>query len=156
MWPSKSIFTTWKSKSNSVSKGSPPLPTLSDDFRRSGDARTYATLATPAGLREIATYANGIGPSKDMVIPRDAQNNLAAPTALVADAHAARLVLHPYTFRPENPFLPANLRRGDVASPSARGDLAAEITAFLQAGVDGVFTDDPGVGRAAMDAFLKR
>ena len=51
---------------------------------------------------------------------------------------------------------PANLRRSDVASPSTRGDLAAEIMAFLQAGVDGVFTDDPGVGRAAMDAFLKR
>ena len=127
-----------------------------DDFRRAGDARTYASMTTPAGLREIAAYADGIGPSKEMVIPRDTQNNLAAPTALVADAHAAGLVVHPYTFRPENPFLPASLRRGDTASPSTRGDLAAEITAFLQAGVDGVFTDDPGVGRAAMDAFLKR
>ncbi len=127
-----------------------------DDFRRSGDTRTYASLATPAGLREIATYANGIGPSKEMVIARNAQNNLAAPTALVADAHAAGLLVHPYTFRPENPFLPANLRRGNAASPSERGDMAAEITAFLQAGVDGFFTDDPSVGRAAMDRFLGR
>ncbi len=127
-----------------------------DDFRRGGDARTYASMTTPAGLREIAAYADGIGPSKEMVIPRDAQNDLAAPTALMADAHAAGLLVHPYTFRPENPFLPANLRRGDAASPSGRGDLAAEIAAFLRAGVDGVFTDDPGVGRAAVDAFLKR
>ena len=127
-----------------------------DDFRRSGDPRTYASLTTPAGLREVATYANGIGPSKEMVIPRNAQNRLAAPTRLVADAHAAGLVVHPYTFRPENPFLPADLRRGDIASQSDRGELAAEIGAFLQAGVDGFFTDDPGIGRIAVDAFLKR
>ena len=127
-----------------------------DDFRRSGDPRTYASLTTPAGLREVATYADGIGPSKDMVIPRNAQNNLAAPTALVADAHAAKLLVHPYTFRPENPFLPAELRRGNAASPSERGDSVAEITAFLQAGIDGFFTDDAGVGRSALDMFLKR
>ena len=126
-----------------------------DDLRRAGDARGYASMATPAGLRAIAAYADGIGPDKEMVIPRDAQDDLAAPTALVADAHAAGLFVHPYTFRPENPFLPAGLRRGDAASPSARGDLAAEIAAFLRAGVDGFFTDDPGAGRAAVDAFRR-
>ncbi|MEJ2792952.1 glycerophosphodiester phosphodiesterase [Iodobacter sp. LRB] len=125
-----------------------------EDFRLVGDKRSYADIATAAGLKEVATYANGIGPSKDMIIPRDANNNLGTPTSLVKDAHAANLVLHPYTFRPENPFLPANLRKGDVKSLTERGDLAAELTVFLQAGIDGFFTDDPAVGRAALDAYL--
>ncbi|NHQ84684.1 glycerophosphodiester phosphodiesterase [Iodobacter sp. HSC-16F04] len=125
-----------------------------EDFRLVGDKRSYADIATAAGLKEVATYANGIGPSKEMIIPRDANNNLGTPTSLVKDAHAANLVLHPYTFRPENPFLPANLRKGDVKSLTERGDLAAELTVFLQAGIDGFFTDDPAVGRAALDAYL--
>ena len=127
-----------------------------EDFRLSGDTRTYADISTAAGLREIASYANGIGPDKGMVIPRNAQNNLGTPTALVANAHAAGLIVHPYTFRPENPFLPADLRQGNVASPTERGDLAAEITVFLRAGIDGFFTDDPAIGRATLDAFIKR
>ena len=127
-----------------------------EDFRLAGSSRTYADIASAAGLREVAQYANGVGPAKDMIIPRDANNNLGIPTMLVRDAHAAGLVLHPYTFRPENPFLPASMRKDNPASPTTRGDLAAEITAFLQAGVDGVFTDDPAVGRAALDAFLKK
>ena len=126
-----------------------------EDFRLAGDARTYADISTAAGLREIATYANGIGPDKNMVIPRTAQNSLGTPTSLVADAHAAGLVVHPYTFRPENPFLPVELRRGNVASQTERGDLVAELTIFLRAGIDGFFTDDPAIGRAALDAFLK-
>ena len=125
------------------------------DFRLAGDARTYADISSAAGLRDVATYANGIGPDKNMVIPRTAQNTLGTPTSLVADAHAAGLVVHPYTFRPENPFLPVELRRGNVASSTERGDLAAEITSFLRAGIDGFFTDDPAIGRAALDAFLK-
>ena len=127
-----------------------------EDFRLAGDARTYADISTAAGLREIATYANGIGPDKNMVIPRTAQNTLGAPTSLVADAHAAGLVVHPYTFRPENPFLPVELRRGNAASQTERGDLAAEITIFLRTGIDGCFTDDPSIGRAALDTFMTK
>ena len=125
-----------------------------EDFRLSGDKRTYADLASASGLKEIASYANGIGPSKDLIIPRDAQNKLSKPTNLVKDAHAVNLVLHPYTFRPENPFLPADLRQGNVASMSDRGDMAQELKIFLEAGIDGFFTDDPAIGRAAMDAFV--
>lgn len=127
-----------------------------EDFRLAGDNRTYADIASAAGLLEVATYADGIGPSKEMVIPRDASNNLAAPTSLVRNAHAAKLIVHPYTFRPENPFLPANLRQGNPASPSDRGDMAAELEAFLRAGVDGFFTDDPAIGRAVVDALPKK
>ncbi|TFW02995.1 glycerophosphodiester phosphodiesterase [Oxalobacteraceae bacterium OM1] len=130
-----------------TSKGQP------EDWRLAGDKRGYAEMATPEGLREVASYADGIGPTKEMVIPRDASKNLGTPTALVRDAHAAKLLVHPYTFRPENPFLPMNLRGSEPASPSQRGDLMAELKAYLDAGIDGFFTDDPGVGRAAMDAY---
>ncbi|MES3010714.1 MAG: glycerophosphodiester phosphodiesterase [Pseudomonadota bacterium] len=122
------------------------------DFVVANDPRTYGDMATAAGLREVASYAQGVGPVKDLVIPRDANNNLGTPTAFVANAHANNLVVHIYTLRPENPFLPANLRRGNVASPSERGDLLAEIRAYLDAGVDGFFTDDPAIGRAAVTA----
>ncbi|WP_151637533.1 glycerophosphodiester phosphodiesterase [Noviherbaspirillum aerium] len=126
-----------------------------EDFRLAGDNRTYADIASVSGLHEVATYADGIGPEKNMVIPRDASNRLGTPTDLVKNAHAARLLVHPYTFRPENPFLPVELRLGDPASPSQRGNLAAELEAFLKSGIDGFFTDDPAIGRAALDAFPK-
>lgn len=111
---------------------------------------TYGEMASAAGLREVAGYAQGVGPVKDMVIPRDAANHLGHPTNLVANAHANGLKVHIYTLRPENPFLPANLRRGDLASASARGDMAAEVRAYLEAGVDGFFTDDPAVVRKVL------
>jgi glycerophosphoryl diester phosphodiesterase len=117
------------------------------DFIDAGDPRTYADLVTPAGLREVAGYANGLGPEKGQVIPRDAAGNLTAPTALVRDAHAAGLRVHPYTFRAENTFLPANLRSS--ADPAAYGNLFGELEAFFAAGVDGVFTDNADIGVAA-------
>ena len=107
----------------------------------SGDGVAYDMLVTPAGLTGIATYADGIGPGKERVIPRDAAGKLGAPTRLVADAHAAGLQVHPYTFRPENYFLPTDLRSGP--DPTARGDIAAEYRAYLAAGIDGLFADDP-------------
>src|SRR5262249_39815514 len=78
------------------------------DFVVSGDPRTYGDLLTPAGLKEIATYANGIGPWKRMIVSVDANNMLLPPTTLVQDAHAAGLKLHPYTFRNEDRFLAAD------------------------------------------------
>ncbi|MCG2968871.1 hypothetical protein, partial [Escherichia coli] len=56
------------------------------DWGLAGDSRTYASMLTPLGLREVAAYANGIGPEKNLVIPRDARGNLGAPTALVGNA----------------------------------------------------------------------
>ena len=126
------------------------------DFIAAGDARTYADLVTPAGLEEIAGYADIVAPHKDLVIPRNAARNLGTPTSLVAHAHAAGLQVHAWTFRPENPFLPGALRGANPASPSERGDSVAEIGAFLRAGVDGFFTDDPALGRAAVDAHGRR
>jgi glycerophosphoryl diester phosphodiesterase len=116
------------------------------DFVASGDPRTYADLATPAGLQEIAGYANGVGPSKDYIVPRDRNGCSQAPTSFVEDAHDAGLLVHPYTFRIENMFLPCELRSS--AEPAEHGDLAAEIRQFFELGVDGVFTDNPDVAVA--------
>jgi glycerophosphoryl diester phosphodiesterase len=120
------------------------------DFTASGDRRTYADLVTPAGLREIATYAQGIGVNKNLVRPRDVQDRLLPATSVVRDAHREGLVVHAWTFRAENVFLPADFRAG--SAPQDRGDLAAEVRAFLAEGLDGFFTDHPGLGRSARDA----
>jgi glycerophosphoryl diester phosphodiesterase len=115
------------------------------DFVVSGDPRTYKDLAKPAGLAEIATYARGIGPNKNLIVPRDSSNHLQTPTSLVGDAHHAGLLLHPFTFRNENTFLPQDFRQGNPASPEflrARGDSPAEFRLFFGLGVDGLFTDD--------------
>jgi glycerophosphoryl diester phosphodiesterase len=120
------------------------------DFELSGDPRGYADLATAAGLQEIARYAHGIGPHKSLVVPTDPGGGLGAPTQLVAQAHAAGLLVHPWTFRAENAFLPADLRRGKRASD--HGDARAEIAAFLRTGIDGFFTDHADIGVAARAA----
>ena len=110
----------------------------------------FAQMMQPQGLVEIAKYADAIGPNKLSVIPRTADGKLAAPTALVADAHAAKLLVHPYTFRPENYFLPSDLHA--PGTPATRSDAGAvtEIRAYLDAGIDGFFTDDPSLGRKAL------
>jgi glycerophosphoryl diester phosphodiesterase len=121
------------------------------DFVVAGDPRTYADLVTPEGLAEIATYADGIGPSKNLIVPRDATGKLLAPTSLVRDAHRAGLVVHPWTFRRENTFLPLDFRQGNPASPfypGAMGDFPAELQLFFRLGVDGVFSDNADVAVA--------
>jgi glycerophosphoryl diester phosphodiesterase len=102
---------------------------------------TYAMMATPAGLKAVAAYADGIGPNKEMIIPRSAIGTLGDPTALVRDAHAAGLKVHPWTFRRENYFLPLADKGG--INPAGHGDLAAEIKTYLRTGIDGLFSDNP-------------
>jgi glycerophosphoryl diester phosphodiesterase len=123
------------------------------DFVVAHDRRTYADMITPAGLKEIATYAQAIGPYKLLIIPRTADGNLGEPTSLVADAHAQGLLLHPWTFRAENTFLPSNLKQG--ADPTVHGDLNSEILPYLRAGIDGFFTDNADLGFKAREAFIK-
>ncbi len=119
-----------------------------DDFVVSGDRRTYADLRTPDGLKEIATYADGIGPWKRMIrsvhvvdvnadgIVNDADKTLTAPTSLVEDAHAVGLLVHPYTFRNEARYLAKDYNNNPEA----------EYRDFIELGVDGYFTDFPGTG----------
>ncbi|HET9622053.1 MAG TPA: glycerophosphodiester phosphodiesterase [Kofleriaceae bacterium] len=118
------------------------------DFVVAGDKRTYADLVTPAGLHEVAKYANGVGVNKDLIVPRDATGKLQAPTELIPSAHAEHLLVHAWTFRAENAFLPLDFRIGDATNPAvaiARGDFPAELKLFLGLGLDGVFSDQSDV-----------
>ncbi len=109
---------------------------------------TYQAMIAPGGLAAIARYADGIGPEKLLVIPRQTDGTLGLPTALVRDAHAAGLQVHPWTFRRENAFLPPALRSS--ANPAASGDLGSEIRAYAATGIDGLFTDNTPEAVAAL------
>jgi glycerophosphoryl diester phosphodiesterase len=117
------------------------------DFVVAGDPRTYADLAKAEGLKWISTYADGVGVEKNLVVPRDSTGKLLAPTTLIRDAHRHDLIVHAWTFRAENQFLPADFRLG--TDPTARGDIFAEFALFYGLGLDGVFSDHPDTAVAA-------
>ncbi len=121
------------------------------DFVVAGDPRTYGDLITAAGLDFVNDYAAGIGPNRDLLIPRPG-NVLGAPTTAVADAHAAGLLVHPFTFRAENNFLSSGYRVG--ADPRALGDFEGETLLYINLGIDGFFTDHPGLGVRAVNASV--
>ena len=132
------------------------------DFAVAGDSRTFASLLTPAGLKEVKTYADGIGPWKPYLIPSkqvDANNDgkpddlngdgkiderdrvMMPATSVVKDAHAAGLFVHAYTFRNEAKRLASDFK----------GDPKAEYKLFFNLGVDGVFSDFTDTAKAARD-----
>lgn len=135
------------------------------EWAKAGDARTFSAMVTPAGLAEIKTYADGIGPWKRYIISikgtmgadgkpvdvnkdgkiNDADATSITPTTLVADAHKAGLFVHPFTFRNENRRLPI-----DYA-----GDPKNEYLAYYRLGVDGVFTDFTDTAITARTAYMK-
>ena len=102
-------------------------------------------LVTSVGSPYDRSLLSPAAPEKTLVIPRTEQGRLGDATPLVADAHDAGLAVHAWTFRSENAFLPDDLRRG--ADPTETGHDRAELEAFLAAGVDGVFADQPDVAR---------
>jgi glycerophosphoryl diester phosphodiesterase len=109
-------------------------------------------MTTPQGLKDIATYADVLGPDKAQIFPRDAAGNTGAQTSLVADAHHVGLKVVPYTFRAENQFLPAQYRKG--VDPNAFGNVFAEFQDLFAVGVDGLFADQPDLAFAAREDFL--
>jgi glycerophosphoryl diester phosphodiesterase len=134
------------------------------DFAVAGNAATFITMLTPAGLKEIKTYADGIGPWKVYILSSkgtdangdgkaddvngdgavdERDRTLLPATSLVADAHAAGLSVHPYTFRNEAKRLASDYK----------GDPKAEYTKFFQLGVDGLFSDFPDTAVAARNAL---
>ena len=135
------------------------------DWFKAGDKRLFSAMVTPAGLAEIKTYADGIGPWKPYIIPvkgqLDASGNLRdingdgranlndassqAPTTLIADAHRAGLFVHAYTFRNEKRRLTAD----------AKGDPQAEYLQYYRLGLDGLFSDFADTAIAARSAYLK-
>lgn len=132
------------------------------DFAVAGDSRTFASLLTPVGLKEVKTYADGIGPWKPYLIPSkqvdankdgkpddlngdgkiDERDRVMMPaTSVVKDAHAAGLFVHAYTFRNEAKRLASDFK----------GDPKAEYKLFFNLGVDGVFSDFTDTAKAARD-----
>nr|WP_311530280.1 glycerophosphodiester phosphodiesterase [uncultured Ralstonia sp.] len=124
------------------------------DFVVAKDSRTFGDMMTNQGMRDIAAYANGVGPDKNSIMSLDANGRLTDPSDLIRNAHNAGLIVHPYTFRPENTFLPPSLRSGADNTRNPSGSIQ-EIQAFLRAGADGFFTDDPAVGRQAVSTFKR-
>ena len=104
--------------------------------------RAASTAPIPNTTIAIAEYAQAVGAAKDLVIPRDEDGRLTTPTPLVAEAHAAGLLVHCWTFRDEARFRPAGL------------DAVGELTAFFAAGVDGVFADSPDTAVAARRSWM--
>lgn len=110
---------------------------------------TYGAMMQPEGLRTIATYADLIGPPFQVLeLQRGADGRLRSP--LVDAAHAAGLQVMPYTFRPENTYLPAAYRSGDDTARHDAGSIR-HIRDHVEAGIDGLFADDPAVARRALD-----
>ncbi|WP_406585122.1 esterase-like activity of phytase family protein [Deinococcus aetherius] len=108
------------------------------DWVARGDARKYDALTTDAALRDIATYASGVGPYKRWIIDDGGKT-----TNFVTRAHAAGLLVHPWTFRNEPPYL----------LPVYANDPEAEMRQALRAGVDGLFTDFPATGARVVGQY---
>ncbi|WP_377847816.1 glycerophosphodiester phosphodiesterase [Bosea sp. UC22_33] len=131
------------------------------DFAVLGDKRTFQDMLSAEGLKEIATYADGVGPWKPYLIgskqtigadgkPQDLNGDgviderdrtLIAPTNVVKDAHAAGLLVHSWTFRSEPKRLTSDFK----------GDAGAEYKAFFALGLDGLFSDFPDQAVKARD-----
>jgi glycerophosphoryl diester phosphodiesterase len=122
------------------------------DVAAANGTLTFAQMCTPAGLRDIAQYADVVAPPTRSLIPLKKDDSLDAPSSIVEDAHKAGLRIEPWTFRPENHFLAADFRNsaGDKARNEA-GSIA-EIKRYIATGLDGFFTDDPALGRAAINS----
>ncbi|MDP9902057.1 glycerophosphodiester phosphodiesterase [Variovorax ginsengisoli] len=136
------------------------------EWTQAGDRRNFSVMVTPAGLAEIKTYADGIGPWKRYIVSirgtigadgkpvdvnrdgkiNDADATSTAPTTLVADAHQAGLFVHPFTFRNESRRLASDYQ----------GDAKNEYLAFYRLGVDGVFTDFTDTALAARATYLQQ
>jgi len=148
----------WNSKTAPVFVHVPPYH-RPYDWEISGDQRLFSDMVTPAGLAEIKTYADGIGPWKPYIVPvkgelddagslkdingdgkidlRDAVTG--NPTSLIEDAHKLGLFVHAFTFRNESRYL----------ARSYSGDPRAEYLQFYRLGVDGVFSEFPDTAIAA-------
>ncbi len=135
------------------------------EWTKAGDKRNFDVMVTPAGLAEIKTYADGIGPWKRYIVSikgtigpdgkpvdvdkdgkvNDADATSMAPTTLIADAHKAGLFVHPFTFRDESRRLASDYDK----------DGRNEYRLYYQLGVDGVFTDFTDTALAARAEYLK-
>jgi len=136
------------------------------DWTLAGDKRNFDAMVTPTGLAEIKTYADGIGLWKRYIVSvkgklgadgkvldqngdgkvNDADATTLEPTALIADAHAAGLFVHAFTFRNE----------GRRLAGSYTGDPMKEYLQYYALGLDGLFTDFTDTALAARAEYLRQ
>ncbi len=122
------------------------------DVAAAGGQQTFAQMLTPAGLNDIASYADVVAPPTRVIIPLGKDERLLAPSSLVDDAHRAGLLVHTWTFRPENRFLAADFRDGGGENARNEAGSVAEMRRYIATGIDGFFSDDPGLGKLALGA----
>lgn len=127
-------------------------PVRPSDVAAAGGSMTFADMITPAGMRAIAAYADVVAPPTRVIIPLDKDQRLMAPTSFVSDAHNSGLLVHIWTFRPENVYLAADFRNGDGMNARNEAGSVAEIKRYIETGIDGFFSDDSALGRAAIDS----
>jgi glycerophosphoryl diester phosphodiesterase len=126
------------------------------DWTVSGDPRllkrTFGFFVTDAGLREIKTYADGIGPWKRYIVsstdaglpgPGEASRKLLPEGDLVERAHKVGLLVHTWTFRNEQRRLVSDYQ----------GNPVNEYLQFYRLGIDGVFSDFADTAVAARVLF---
>ncbi len=121
------------------------------DVAKAGGTLTYGQMMTADGLAAIAAYADWVAPWTRQLIPLGAGDRLAEPKAVIADAHRCGLLVGCYTFRPENQYLAADFRNDAGANARNPEGSVAEIRRYVGEGLDGFFTDDPALGRRALD-----
>jgi glycerophosphoryl diester phosphodiesterase len=130
-------------------------------------SRTFGFFATDAGLDEVRTYADGIGPWKRYIVSTAAVDSnhdgtvgdengdgridesdrvLLPPTDLIRRAHARGLLVHTWTFRNEPHRLAADYR----------GIAVEEYLQFYELGIDGVFSDFPDTAVTARELLDPR
>lgn len=115
------------------------------DLESAGDDRDFAHFATKEGMDTLAAAGiDGVGPEMSLVIGWNDDGTLGKETNLVSLAHDRDMLVHAYTFRNENRFLPADYQRGD--DKNAYGSSFWLMQRYLDAGLDGFFTDNPDTG----------
>ncbi|KDB51915.1 glycerophosphoryl diester phosphodiesterase [Sphaerotilus natans subsp. natans DSM 6575] len=121
------------------------------DFVVSGDTRLFSDLLTSTGLDFVKTYADAVGPWKPYLVKTvndQVDHNgdgkitindrrVDGSTGVIEMAHAKGLMVHTWTFR-------------DDASGYGFADPKAEMQYYMKLGIDGVFTDFPAAGVAAL------
>ncbi len=124
------------------------------DLSEERENLSFSQMTEAPGLARIARYASGIGPNKDLICPRDKDGNLLPASSLILDAHKAGLLVHPWTFRNENQFLPADFKHRKNTAPDRHGNALSEYRHFYELGVDGVFSENPDTAIEARDSSL--
>lgn len=126
------------------------------DFVVSKDARTFKDLVTASGLDFIKTYADAVGPWKPYLVKTvndkvdrsgdgkitDIDRRVDGSTGVIEMAHQKGLLVHTWTFRGDSGGYDLGFK-----------DVKTEIQYYMNLGIDGVFSDFPAAGVAALKAL---